>query len=76
MLLGVLPYGKMPDRIPPATASTSCGKDTLEMQRIMLKREARRGPTGAVHTAITEGFRLQRVFNNRHIETLFRDSPP
>jgi SAM-dependent methyltransferase len=49
------------------------GKDTLEMQRIELRREARRGPTGAVHTAITEGFRLQRVFNNRHIETLFRD---
>ncbi len=49
------------------------GKDTLEMQRIVLKREARRGPTGAIHTAITEGFRLQRVFNNRHIETLFRD---
>lgn len=49
------------------------GKDTLEMQRIILKREARRGPTGAVHTAITDGFRLQRVFNNRHIETLFRD---
>jgi len=48
-------------------------KDTLEMQRIVLRREARRGPTGAVHTAITEGFRLQRVFNNRHIETLFRD---
>lgn len=49
------------------------GKDTLEMQRIVLKREARRGPTGAVHTAITDGFHLQRVFNNRHIETLFRD---
>jgi SAM-dependent methyltransferase len=49
------------------------GKDTLEMQRILLKREARRGPTGAVHTAISDGFRLQRVFNNRHIETLFRD---
>ena len=49
------------------------GKDTLEMQRIVLKREARRGPTGAVHTAISDGFRLQRVFNNRHIETLFRD---
>ncbi len=49
------------------------GKDTLEIQRIVLKREARRGPTGAVHTAITDGFRLQRVFNNRHIETLFRD---
>jgi SAM-dependent methyltransferase len=49
------------------------GKDTLEMQRIVLKREARRGPTGAIHTAINESFRLQRVFNNRHIETLFRD---
>ena len=49
------------------------GKDTLEMQRIVLRREARRGPTGAVHTAISDGFRLQRVFNNRHIETLFRD---
>lgn len=48
-------------------------KDTLEMQRIVLKRETRRGPTGAIHTAISEGFRLQRVFNNRHIETLFRD---
>src|SRR5579884_431772 len=48
-------------------------KDALEMQRIVLKREARRGPTGAVHTAIADGFRLQRVFNNRHIETLFRD---
>lgn len=49
------------------------GKDTLEMQRIVLKRETRRGPTGAIHTAVTDGFRLQRVFNNRHIETLFRD---
>ena len=49
------------------------GKDTLEMQRIVLKREARRGPTGVVHTAIPDGFQLQRVFNNRHIETLFRD---
>jgi SAM-dependent methyltransferase len=48
-------------------------KDMLEMQRIVLKRESRRGPTGAVHTAIADGFRLQRVFNNRHIETLFRD---
>ena len=48
-------------------------KDVLEMQRIIVKREARRGPTGAVHTAIADGFRLQRVFNNRHIETLFRD---
>jgi SAM-dependent methyltransferase len=49
------------------------GKDTLEMQPIVLRRESRRGPTGAIHTAIGDGFRLQRVFNNRHIETLFRD---
>ncbi len=49
------------------------GKDTLEMQKIVLRRETRRGPTGAIHTAISDGFRLQRVFNNRHIETLFRD---
>ena len=49
------------------------GTDVLEMQRIVLKREARRGPTGAVHTAISDGFRLQRVFNNRHVETLFHD---
>lgn len=48
-------------------------KDTLEMQRIVLRRENRRGPTGALHTALSDGFRLQRVFNNRHIETLFRD---
>jgi len=49
------------------------GVDTLEMQKIELRRESRRGPTGAVHTAISEGFQLQRVFNNRHIENLFRD---
>jgi len=48
------------------------GGDTLEMKKIELRREARRGPTGAVHTAI-DGFQLQRVFNNRHIENLFRD---
>jgi len=49
------------------------GPDLLEMQRIVLRREARRGPTGSVHTAISDGFQLQRVFNNRHIENLFRD---
>jgi SAM-dependent methyltransferase len=49
------------------------GNDMLEMQPIVAKREARRGPTGAVHTTLGGGFRLQRVFNNRHIETLFRD---
>jgi len=47
------------------------GTDTLEMQTIV--REARRGPAGAVHTAAGGSFRLQRVFNNRHIENLFRD---
>ena len=49
------------------------GTDTLEMQPILPRRELRRGPTGAVHTAVGAGFRLQRVFNNRHIENLFRD---
>lgn len=47
--------------------------DTLEMQLIEPRRESRRGPTGAVHTSIPGGLRLQRVFNNRHIENLFRD---
>jgi hypothetical protein len=37
--------------------------DTLEMQPIEIRGTA---PKGA-------GFHLQRVFNNRHIETLFRD---
>jgi SAM-dependent methyltransferase len=49
------------------------GPDTLEMQQIEPRREVRRGPTGALHTAVGDGFHLQRVFNNRHIETLFRD---
>lgn len=38
--------------------------DTLEMQLIEARREGR--PSSA-------GFQLQRVFNNRHIENLFRD---
>jgi SAM-dependent methyltransferase len=42
------------------------GADTLQMQKIEAKRDTRRG-------SIPEGFPLQRVFNNRHIETLFRD---
>jgi SAM-dependent methyltransferase len=42
------------------------GPDTLEMQKI----ELRRSP---VRNAGSDGFQLQRVFNNRHIETLFRD---
>jgi SAM-dependent methyltransferase len=48
-------------------------KDTLEMQHIEARRDVRKGPTGATHTAIQKSFRLQRVFNNRHIENLFRD---
>jgi SAM-dependent methyltransferase len=49
------------------------GPDVLDMQPIVPQREVRRGPTGAVHRAVGAGFRLQRVFNNRHIENLFRD---
>jgi hypothetical protein len=49
------------------------GQDTLEMQPLTPRRELRRGPTGVVHTAIGGQFNLQRVFNNRHIENLFRD---
>ena len=42
--------------------------DTLEMQRIEARRESRKGAP-----ASGSGFQLQRVFNNRHIENLFRD---
>ncbi len=49
------------------------GPDVLDMQPIVPQREVRRGPTGAIHRAVGAGFRLQRVFNNRHIENLFRD---
>jgi hypothetical protein len=49
------------------------GTDMLEMQPIDPSREGRRGPTGAVHNVANTHFRLQRVFNNRHIENLFRD---
>jgi SAM-dependent methyltransferase len=49
------------------------GPDSLDMQPVLPQRELRRGPTGAVHRAIGGGFRLQRVFNNRHVENLFRD---
>lgn len=41
------------------------GKDVLEMQEIRLPTQ-NRGHSSS-------GFRLQRVFNNRHIENLFRD---
>jgi SAM-dependent methyltransferase len=49
------------------------GHDTLETQPIEARRDLRKGPTGAVHSAIEKSFRLQRVFNNRNIENLFRD---
>jgi CheR methyltransferase, SAM binding domain len=49
------------------------GPDALEMQPIEARRDVRKGPTGAVHTSVQKAFRLQRVFNNRHIENLFRD---
>jgi len=43
------------------------GSDTLEMQHIGAKPDTQ-------HVAgNSAGFRLQRVFNNRHIENLFRD---
>ncbi len=48
------------------------GADVLEMQKIVLRREARRGDRNGP-TAKSDGFQLQRVFNNRHIENLFRD---
>jgi len=40
--------------------------ETLEMQHVQAQRDLRKG-TGE------RSFRLQRVFNNRHIENLFRD---
>ena len=47
--------------------------DTLEMQHIEARRDHRKGPGRSGHSASKSGFRLQRVFNNRHIENLFRD---
>jgi SAM-dependent methyltransferase len=44
------------------------GPDILEMQKIELRRDTRRGAS-----ATSDSFQLQRVFNNRHIENLFRD---
>ena len=49
------------------------GTDILEMQPIDRRSESRCGPAGAVHATVDTTFRLQRVFNNRHIENLFRD---
>jgi SAM-dependent methyltransferase len=46
------------------------GNDTLEMQHVEARSDVRKGP-GA--QSARSAFRLQRVFNNRHIENLFRD---
>jgi hypothetical protein len=46
--------------------------DTLEMQHIEARQDQRKGPVGSTQNA-PGAFRLQRVFNNRHIENLFRD---
>jgi SAM-dependent methyltransferase len=43
--------------------------DILEMQHVRAQRDLRKGTTGVSERS----FRLQRVFNNRHIENLFRD---
>jgi SAM-dependent methyltransferase len=47
--------------------------ETLEMQVLGGPKEPRKMPSGTVHSATGPGLRLQRVFNNRHIENLFRD---
>jgi SAM-dependent methyltransferase len=49
------------------------GADMLEMQQIVLRRDASHAVKGKVQHTIADGFHLQRVFNNRHIENLFRD---
>jgi SAM-dependent methyltransferase len=46
------------------------GNDTLEMQHVEARGDQRKGPGGQ---SARSAFRLQRVFNNRHIENLFRD---
>jgi len=46
------------------------GADTLEMQLIDTRGGAKKGALPSAHA---NNFRLQRVFNNRNIENLFRD---
>jgi SAM-dependent methyltransferase len=47
--------------------------DTVEMQPLSPHRESHRWPGFSNRSQVGGGFRLQRVFNNRHIENLFRD---
>jgi hypothetical protein len=49
------------------------GGDSLEMQPIEARKDARKGPVSTANTGNPGSFQLQRVFNNRHIENLFRD---
>jgi SAM-dependent methyltransferase len=50
------------------------GNDTLEMTPVVIHPEAGRGPSSSARGPVPKNsFRLQRVFNNRHIENLFRD---
>lgn len=50
------------------------GGDTLEMNHVIVHPEAGRGPSSSTRGPVPKNsFRLQRVFNNRHIENLFRD---
>jgi len=49
------------------------GADALEVQNMVVPKEPKRDPSAPVHASIGGGFRLQRVFNNRHIENLFND---
>ena len=46
------------------------GSDTLEMQHLDSRGDGKKGSPRAAAAGI---FRLQRVFNNRNIENLFRD---
>ena len=47
------------------------GQDVLELQPLTVSAQAEHGSRG--HNARVPAYRLQRVFNNRHIENLFRD---
>lgn len=49
------------------------GGDALEMQPIEVRADARKGPMSTGPAGDVRSPHLQRVFNNRHIETLFRD---
>jgi SAM-dependent methyltransferase len=49
------------------------GTDTLEMQPVGPRGEVRKDPASGESITGDAGFRLQRVFNNRHIENLFHD---